>query len=304
MPTGLEMIESAASNSRGIIVIPVGPNEDMEYVADTIESIAFYTRTNPHILVIDNTGAGRCQPLRERYSRVTILNAEGYSATRGKLYYALSEAFQYAFLRFDFNILLKMDADTLMIGYGPDEDAVRYFEANPSVGLIGSYKIGCDGGVRSFQWPREQLRREISWVGRIRDRDRCDTLRRLVSDAAGYGYEHGENVLGAAYFLSAACIQKLYEAQLLTRTDLYRSRLGEDHILSLLVRAVGMELGDFATADKPLGVKYRGLPFAPEELVIKRKKIISIEPPYWKDMEEGDVRRYFRDIRQKKFRTT
>jgi hypothetical protein len=113
----------------------------------------------------------------------------------------------------------------------------------------------------------------------------------------------GEHCLGGGCFLSPDCIRKLAEAGLLLRKELCSSALGEDHVWGLLLKSLGIGMADFASGTFPMGVKWQGLPFSPQQLLDKGKKVIH-STRFWKETEgEGDlneeqIRKFFRDIRQ------
>ena len=87
-------------------------------------------------------------------------------------------------------------------------------------------------------------------------------------------------------------------ANLLSRREISWSKLQEDHIFGLLVHAVGLRLGDFATGSLPMGIVWRGLPCSPEELVARKKRSYTRRASYG-DLTEGAIREYFREQRRK-----
>jgi hypothetical protein len=73
--------------------------------------------------------------------------------------------------------------------------------------------------------------------------------------------------------------------------------LEEDHIFALLVKALGMDLGEFAGAGGPMALALPGLPCAPQELLDRGKKVTH-SLRYWADMDQDMIRTFFRDHRQ------
>jgi hypothetical protein len=76
------------------------------------------------------------------------------------------------------------------------------------------------------------------------------------------------------------------------------SKLGEDHIFGLLIYSVGLRHGDLATGSLPMGLRWRGLPCSPQELINKKKKITH-STQFFEGMSERLIREYFRERRQR-----
>jgi glycosyltransferase involved in cell wall biosynthesis len=280
-----------------VVVLPVGPECQIEFVQDTIDSIKAYTNPNRAIILIDDSDKDTCSKVDYRDSDIIILRNFENKGKMGGLYLSLSRAYAYALQNLTFKILLRMDTDTLIIEKNPEEDAIRYFEQNKNLGQIGSYKVDCNGKPRDFSWAARELFYETcSRHHFIHHPIRFMALRKTLISAMKNGYMPGEHIIGAAYFCTSECFKKLVEANLLGRPEFGASNLAEDHIMGLLVRSLGMELGDFATGDKPLGIKWRGLPDSPERLVARGKKIIH-SVRFWEDMKEAEIREFFRSKR-------
>jgi hypothetical protein len=282
-----------------VVVLPVGPQLRYEFIADTIDSIAFYTRSDYAIIAIDDSGTGVGAKLKADYPSIDVIAAPGRQGITGGLYLSTSMAFAHALERYEFSVVLRLDTDALIIGPDSEVEAEAFFARHPEVGLLGSYRVGCDGNTRDFAPPRRTLEREMSLLRAALDPRhlaRCAFLRRTVKAAVAHGYEYGEHCLAAATFFSAACVRRLAERELLNRAELRTSRLGDDHIFGLLVMAAGLKMADFATGDLPMGVRYRGLPFAPGEL-LERKKRITHSTKFWQDLDEEQIRAEFRAVR-------
>jgi hypothetical protein len=193
---------------------------------------------------------------------------------------------------------LRIDDDALVIDTGYEDDAIRHFDENPNIGLLGSYKTTCMGHIRDFSPPARILEHEISHLGASADPARCLTLRNLVSLAENNGYRRGENCLGAACFFSKRALDDIRARGFLGRDDLARSRLSDDHLLSLIVIAAGYSIGDFATQGLPLGLAWRGLPASPAELIAMKKKIVHSVRSCGA-MDERSVRAEFKRLLRK-----
>jgi hypothetical protein len=145
-------------------------------------------------------------------------------------------------------------------------------------------------------WPRKITLRHKGWIGYLQDNKRQAMMAKLTAQAQPKGWQPGQAVIGGAAILSPAFIEKLVRQSLLLREEIYRFKLQEDHIFSLLCYAVGMEIHDFHSGTKPMSIVWRGLEASPQELIEKGKKIVH-SVRFWKDMNEEQIRLFFRGRR-------
>jgi hypothetical protein len=196
---------------------------------------------------------------------------------------------------YDFDLVLRIDDDALVIDRGYEYDAMERFGNNPNVGLLGSYRITCTGNVRDFLPPAKILEHEMSPSGAFADPARCAILRQPVSLAEETGYQRGENCLGAACFFCKKVLHDIRDRGFLGRHDLASSKLCDDHLFSLIVMATGYLIDDFATEGHPLGLAWRGLPASPAALVAMKKKIVHSVRSFG-TMDEKSVRAEFKRL--------
>jgi hypothetical protein len=281
-----------------IVVMPVGPRETLDAVCDTVESVRYYSGPSRRIIVLDDSGSALGRQIQERIPEVLVLqhSSASHHSVNGKLYMGLSRAMMYALDHFDFHVLLKLDVDALMTGLRPEAIAIEHFRQHPTTGMLGSYRVDCNGDARSFGYWEARFRAEMRLHRYLISPRRRRAIRGIVARARTHGYELGENCQGGAYFISAACIQQLVSAGLLAMPELADSPIAEDIIFPLLIRSVGLELGDLATGSLPLGLRYLGLPDAPHRLLDRGKKIVH-SVRFWEDMTEAQVREAFRAAR-------
>jgi hypothetical protein len=197
----------------------------------------------------------------------------GAPGGHGGLFVKLAAGYRFAREHLPFQVLLRLDADALVIGPGIAELAAARFEADPGLGLLGSYRLGPDGGRRSFAPAAAALRAESGWRGLRQPRLRR-ALRELLATARGAGYEDGEHPLGGAYLHSAGAVAELSRQGLLELPLLARSSLGEDQLFGLLTVAAGYRIGDFGGPGDPLALTWKGLPAEPAELLARRKVVV------------------------------
>lgn len=281
-----------------IVVIPVGPRTEISFLNDTLRSVFDNARTSSKVLLIDNTQEGLAKPVIHRHEEIDFLRCANRRRAKplyGGLYFNLSKSWRVILERYDFDTILRLDDDALMIGPGADREAVEFFAAHPDVGCLGSYRFTCLGDRRDFTPAQRLLRHETSVMGALSHPRRWRSIRRVRRLARRHGYDDGEHCLGAAAFYSRVCIERLVQLNFLERAELRQSKLGEDHIFGMMVRAAGLQLDDFATEGKPLGLAWQGLPASPAVLMKMGKKIVhSVKSHGGRD--QGQIRAEFRRL--------
>jgi hypothetical protein len=279
---------------RVVVVMPVGPADDG---TDTIRSALHYLGPSRAIVVVDDTGdPSRRDEMHALGSDVHVIPSSGDRGKSGGLFLKIAGGYRYAIERFDFDVLLRMDADALVIGSHPEEDALRAFATHPRIGLLGSFRVRTDGVARDMEPAAKLLRHEAGWLG-IRNPWRWRTLRGWLRKARANGYRDGEHALGGAYFHRRECVDHIAMQGWLARAPLASSKLGEDHLMSLLTVAAGWKVGDFGGPDDILALRWRGLPMHPDELLLRQKKITH-STRAWMGMEEQAVRARFAAARR------
>lgn len=281
------------------IIVPAGPDDD---VIDTVHSITRYTDPSRVILVVDD-GALAQQPdglarLLALSPDIAVISAPaGLPGLFGRLWVKLSAGYRWVLDRYDPGLVLRLDADALLIGQGLEYQAEQAFASQPEAGLLGSYRVGPDDGMRDFSWAARQVRIEAGPRGLRHPR-----MRRVIGQyyrlARAHGYVDGEHVLGGAYIHSRAAIQAIAGQGWLDDSALLAdSRLGEDHLISMLTVAAGYRLADFGGAANPMALAWRGLPAHPAEL-LARGKLVTHSVRSWDDLTEQQIRAMFAAARR------
>jgi hypothetical protein len=279
-------------------VIPVGPNTEMSFLNDTLRSVFEHCRGDSKVLVIDNTKDRLDDPAIYRRDDIHFLRCESDPRANplyGGLCFNLSKAWRVILDTYDFEAVLRLDDDALLIGSGADQEAIDFFAQHPDVGCLGSYRITCTGSRRDFSPARQILRSEVSVTGALKNPRRWKFLHHLRQLARKNGYEDGEHCLGAATFYSKSCLEQFGRLGFLERAELRTSHLGEDHIFGMMVRAAGFRMEDFATEGRPMGLAWKGLPASPASLLGMEKKIVH-SVKFFGDLDQGAIRAEFRRL--------
>jgi hypothetical protein len=189
--------------------------------------------------------------------------------------------------RVDF--VLRLDTDALVIG--PFAAAVRDFlRRHPQNGMLGT--LGCTCRRDEPYYGCEA--RAVSDVMYARHRH----IRAHARRAIGNGYRAKEYCQGGAYVLPFRTLERMARRGYLAAPEIWvEAPVPEDVMMGMYTRAVGLRSMDFSMPGQPFANHYRGLPYAPRELVRRGHAIIhSVK----RDAEfpENEIRRFFRDRRQ------
>lgn len=262
---------------------PAGPKDD---ATDTLHSVLQYT--DPELIVVIDDTHGRGIGLSDP-KVVTIPPPAAPPGVLGGLWVKGAAGIRHAVEHAEFDVLLRLDADALVLGPGIAEAAAARFEQDPAVGALGSYRIGSDGNRRDWTPARKIIQAELGLQGMLRPSARR-RLRALVNAAPAY--QLGEHALGAALLFRGDAIRELYRRGWLDLPEMANSRVADDHLFGLLTVAAGYRTGDFGGPGDPLALRWKGLPASPQDL-LAGGKVITHSVRFWKDMQETEIRAYF-----------
>jgi glycosyltransferase involved in cell wall biosynthesis len=273
------------------VIIPAGPRDDL---LDTLASVVQYTDPSRTVLVIDDNPAlsASYADMRRLSSDIEVIKApQKAPGAHGGLWVKLAAGYRWILDRCQPRMILRLDADALILGSGVELEAGAVFARDHDVGLLGSYRLGPDGRVRDFSPTGRVLRAEAGFRG-LRHPKCRSSLRRLMQRAEEHGYIHGEHVLGGAYIHSYHAAARIYEKGWLNQPWFASSKLGEDHIMSLLTIAAGFRLADFGRPGDPMALKWHGLPAHPAGLLADGK-LITHSVRSWRELDERQIRDIF-----------
>ena len=305
----MEMVKFAA-------ILPVGPGQpEVDRAADTLNSLWAYEPTLGWVVLVDDARQDR--QLGQRFDpppgcRVTsIINPRrgkgvGWS---GGLCAATLAALKWVHQHTDASFVLKLDTDALVIA--PFAEKIRRaFDEMPEVGMFGSYDRTCNGEARDFsRWGC--VMRKFSgpiaiWLREIKKTDkpfqqnlwgRPARIRRIIKDALKNGYAYGQHCLGGAYVISAEMLRRMDRDGLLDDPLLWlHTPVGEDVMMGVYTKAVGLEMRSLVEQGEPFGLKFNGLPDTPERLLSRGYSLIhSVKNDA--HFSESEIRGFYREIR-------
>lgn len=276
------------------VVIPAGPRDD---ILDTLASVVEYTDPSRVILVIDDTGTPQCgAQIRGLSDDIAVIFPPAKApGAYGGLWVKLAAGYTWLLERFQPRIILRMDADALILGKGIEAAAEKAFASHPSVGMLGSYRVDPDGNPRDFSPAARILNAEEGLRGLVHPRCRA-RIRHYARLARQNGYIPGEHALGAAYIHSSQAATHLYRKGWFDEPRLGPANLGEDHLMALLTVAAGFQISDFGGPDGPLALRWQGLPAHPSEL-LAGGKLITHSVRSWGHLTERQIRSIFAEAR-------
>jgi glycosyltransferase involved in cell wall biosynthesis len=287
--------EAGMEKVDAVIVIPFADGE-LPMVLDTLQSIDRFVGEPHHVIAVDDCSRDRLdERLRGMRGDITVLRNERKHGGRSGLYVTMANACKHALDRFSFRVFMKMDADALMVGPGLMTQAIRCFEDHPQAGILGSYRVRADGERRSwlkwklgFWYETNPLR--ALWGRKPLWRDPIRLARRRA-------YDVGENVLGGAYLIRRECLEAMRRNNLLDyeyEAILSESRMGEDVIFSLMVKAAGYDLHDFGSPEHSMALALTHVPL-PKEEILRQGKTVIHSVKRGKDGEsQEELRAFFR----------
>lgn len=284
-------------NVKVVVSVTIGPpgsRNNFDDMADTVRSVVHYAGPNRKIIILDHSHPLNFgQRLKDKFPEVDVVRPPRNFGLYGGLYKAESYMLQHAYERYQFDILIRMDSDALLIGAGLADDALAKLQAHPNAGILGAYLDAGEG----IAWAREQILAQTSVTGFVRDSRRCALLRQLVYKAERHAWQLGQHVLGGALIFTYPYVERVNKAGLLHREELRRAKLQNDHLFSLLAKACGLDLVNFNAPHGPLAVVWRGMPAAPADLVDQGTKLIH-STRFWQNMDEAQIRTFFRARRE------
>lgn len=257
-------------------------------VEELLDSLATYLDCNYEVVITDDaTTDGTHERLLSAGCWV-VRNPEKMYLPGLDL--TLRRAYIEAHRLFDAPIYLKIDPDALVIGPGLLRAFTAEFDADPSIGLLGTYHMDWDGTTRDLSYWRDRMARRRKDFGRA------------LAAAEKHGYQIGDGVQGGAYAVSSACLGQIIRSGWMHGRHGYApsvakgQHVAEDSLMTMLVYAAGYRAADFGGPGQVLGIWDVGLPMPPEEL-IRQNRLVAHAMKY-RDNASLDARDFFRAQRE------
>jgi hypothetical protein len=316
------------STAGAAAIVPVGPSDaDLVCLADLIDSIACYEPAIRTMVLIDDgvepRNLDRSDVSTRQIQIVSLPNPRcGLGDGKwGGLAAGVLHALHWIDAQLDVRWVVKLDVDALVIA--PFADVITEFLAtHPDAGVVGCIGETSDRSEPGFQGCLRRRSRfvkardALSGVAPERfaqearvpvavphvggtmtfsaDDYRAYTqVRPHIDLAIEHGLEAAEYCQGGAYVLSGETISRISALAGPEHTRAWAHLpFGEDETVSMYCRAVNLRVHDFSNAGEPFGVRYRGLPCSPPQLVERGHALIhSVSSAH--HGSEADIRRFF-----------
>jgi hypothetical protein len=243
---------------RSVIWVPVGPGS-APALWDTIDAIKASDGDDSQIVVVDDcTLDCRAAVVHERYPEVDVVRNRLPTGGPPNLWRPCQLAMRHALERYDFEQLVKLDSDAIVLAPEFSARSIERIAQTPRAGLAGAFCERPDGSEESDRWYHAAvLEREL-----LQDR----VLEQATRRAEEAGWRRGEIVQGGVMFLTREACQALYREGYVDWQRRWSSTISEDLALSLFVRAAGFELVSIGGRDGLVAVANKFLPLPKEQL--------------------------------------
>jgi hypothetical protein len=281
-----------------VVAIPVGPSDaDVARTHDLLAALRAHEPGAGHVVLVDDAPAPRAWP--DGVAVVPNPRRGRGIGTLGGTCTATLAALGWAHARARGQWVLRLDTDALVIG--PFVDALEA-EWRPGDGVLGSCRRTCNGEPRDLTPWAGVVRRHARpvWVWRHPPRrlrhvqPAVTVARRAVREALARGYEPGEHCIAAGCAISARMIAGMADRGWLDRPRRWlNTRLGDDIMLGIMARALGLDLRDMHSV---FGLKHIGLADSPERLLERGFAVVHSvknDPQH----REDEIRAFFADQR-------
>jgi hypothetical protein len=281
---------------RFAVVIPVGPDAlDPGRAGVVLASVMAWEPSVSMCVVVEDcdsrsgltesmTRPGSCRLIVLRNPR----RGRGYGHTGG-LCAGILTALAWIRQNADVEFVLKLDTDALVVG--PFAATIANLLAqSPETGIVGTLGGSCNPELRPLQDPRREpdllrLRRLLPSDAGVKGEARSlridglglvpfellrsfAAVRPHVDRAVVNGYETSDYCQGGAYALGCRMLQRMAAHGYLAQPEPWIwVPVGEDMVMAMYARAVGLRLLDASGPGQPFGLQARALPHSLTRIV-------------------------------------
>ena len=274
-----------------LFFMPVGPRSCLDFVLDTLRSCCYHY-PECDLLILDDTGGSQLsEAIFDNFTNASIYRAKSLPNdnktynSKGLLWAKTGKCWLWAIDNLVFDFLVRIDDDSLVIQAGLEKDLQATDPLNSKIGALGQFRLMPDGRAVNNIWPAHRFKLEMSWAWAFRSRPHRQlikrlswvaTLRSLVSSARHNGWVIGEHMTGGAIVMPRYTLNLLSQRGYLSLGPeiLKTSELGDDHLISMLVYAAGLECRCLGGKDGSIGYRLDRLPVMLTQVASSTFKII------------------------------
>lgn len=297
--------DAASPGPTFAVVIPVGPGEcEAARLQDLLASLHRYEPAPAWLIVVDDGPPSRRldeSPVMRRFRRATSLpnpRCPNGLGAHGGVAVGVLTALDWLHRQGTYDFVLKLDTDSLVIAPFA-VDISRRVRATPQAGILGALGRTCNRESPDYGRGLDEVspivRTLAQWrlvtgaAGRADPddarggdlpsdataRQRFSSLCPRIEAAECRGYRARRYCQGGGYAISGAMLHAGgvlgYWEDVLGWSHL---PFGEDVILGMYAYAAGLEVVDASWRGEPFGVHFRGLAYAPDELLARGHAIV------------------------------
>lgn len=292
------------------VFVPVGPNVNRDFVADTIESALHFMGRDTLVVVGNDSGSNEMNSLSECGERVVVKQVEKIKeigagpSVLGSLFVKKMVLFGKILEEFQFDRLLSLDDDALVLNDRFLEVAERLFAVRKNAGILGRYTLNHEYQPLAFESQLEQMRTQISRnpfrspsiVGPLLQPKLRKVVRPLMLEAIDNGYVMGTAFIGGSCVFTRHCLEDILNHPASNARELIHSPSCDDDLLTVFCYAAGHRVYDFFHEPTIFHIGWRKLTMSPEQLhAIGASVIHSVRDPEFGG--EAKIRAYFREKR-------
>ena len=298
------------------VAVAVGPGEkEVARLIDLAASVGAFEHGPAHFVMIDDAPEprflDRVVKLPSRWAPISLPHprhdrTQTFKVGKG-IITAVLASLKWIQANTHAEFVLKLDTDSLVIAPFADK-LEKLFKASPTLGVVGAHKTTPNGTARDWSHHAKSLRRlfeqpAFEWkkpLASMKARNAWTappTLAVYERARAKSGFDAGEHCMGGGYAVSRTLLDRMAAAGYLNDVMAWSGiDLPEDVTVGLHVRATDMTFADNVGPGELFGVRYKGLPFSPEEIAAKRYAVIHAvknDETY----DEAAVRKFFAERR-------
>lgn len=251
---------------RGVCWIAAGPGE-VDALLDTWASATASSPGDLALLVTDDwTHDAHAAAIHRAVPDAVVVRTAVPSGGPPRLWPLTALALRTALAHFDFDLVVKLDTDALVVGPGlvdTLEAALQTADAaepgQPPIGIAGSFQVRPDGEPEGDT----DYHRRVLAAEEPRDR----RLAAWAQQARAAGYPKGSNVQGGCLVLTRAYAEALAAEGALRWNPRLPSIVSEDLTLTVLAYALGFRAWSLGGPAGPYAFANKHLPLPVDELL-------------------------------------
>jgi hypothetical protein len=216
---------------RPVVLMPTGPGE-LRWLPDTLESVRRYAPEATVVVLADGANDLPRAVAEAQLPGVIFLRSPAISGGPPRLSPSIAWGYRWCLEHLEFDLLLKMDVDALLIGPGLFDALAAVAADRPAAGMIGTPAMRDGGLPGDTSFGRWVVGSERRWSPTVRAAD----------DAARANGWRGEECHGGIYALTRRALEGMRASGHLDRQPPWWTLVGEDLWFSMGVAGAGLEV--------------------------------------------------------------